>query len=204
MIQTLAISIFAARILRFRGGITSVLIEKQPQSWLCRLRYPWYPLTSLLPLFILFLAVIGYYYSAIELRNFVSYTLSLLLRLIILNDLVLRMLMMARRRIAIKKAIAKQELYLKTAAGAEAAADAGGAARPLMMETIVEMSEIDEQTRTLLKLVLFILAQAGIWAIWEPVFPAFGILQDIQFWSYSTVVDDVTKNGPICGGWLRR
>ena len=144
MIQTLAISIFAARILRFRGGITSVLIEKHPQSWLCRLRYLWYPLTSLLPLFILFLAVIGYYYSAIELRNLVSYTLSLLLGLIIFNDLVLRMLMLARRRIAIKKAIAKQELYLKTAAGAEAAADAGGAARPLMMETIVEMSEIVE------------------------------------------------------------
>ena len=65
------------------------------------------------------------------------------------------------------------------------------------METIVEMSQIDEQTRKLLELVLFILALAGIWAIWEPVFPAFGILQDIQFWSYSTVVDGVTKTVPI-------
>jgi potassium efflux system protein len=59
------------------------------------------------------------------------------------------------------------------------------------------MSEIDEQTRTLLKLALFILVLAGIWVIWEPVFPAFGILQDIQFWSYSTVVDGVTKTVPI-------
>jgi potassium efflux system protein len=48
-----------------------------------------------------------------------------------------------------------------------------------------------------LKLFLFILALAGIWAIWEPVFPAFGILQDIQFWSYSTVVDGVAKTVPI-------
>jgi potassium efflux system protein len=29
------------------------------------------------------------------------------------------------------------------------------------------------------------------------VFPAFGILQDIQFWSYSTVVDGVAKTVPI-------
>ena len=164
MIQALAISIFAARILRFRGGITSVLIEKHPQSWLCRLRYLWYPLAILLPLFILCLALIGYYYSAIELRNLVSYTLALLSGLIIFNDLVLRMLMLARRRIAIKKAIAKQELHLKSASGTEAGADAAGGARPLMMETIVEMSEIDEQTRTLLKLFLVILALAGIWA----------------------------------------
>jgi potassium efflux system protein len=197
MIQTLAMSIFAAHILRFRGGITSGLIEKHPQSWLCRLRYVWYPLAILLPLIILCLALIGYYYSAIELRNLVSYTIALLLGLIILNDLVLRMLMLARRRIAIKKAIAKQELHLKTASGTEAAADAGGETRAAMMETIVEMSEIDEQTRTLLKLFLFILALAGIWTIWEPVFPAFGILQDIQFWSYSTVVDGVAKTVPI-------
>ncbi|MCP4622121.1 MAG: hypothetical protein GY850_01150 [bacterium] len=39
MIQTLALSIFSAHILRFKGGITSVLLEKHPQSWLSRLRY---------------------------------------------------------------------------------------------------------------------------------------------------------------------
>jgi potassium efflux system protein len=197
MIQVLAISIFIAHILRFRGGITSILIEKHPQSWLCRLRYLWYPLAILVPLFILCLAVIGYYYSAFEIRSLVRNTIGLLLALIVFNDLVLRMLMLARRRIAIKKAIAKQELHLETASGTEAAADAGGGARPLMMETIIEMSEIDEQTRKLLKLVLVIFALVGIWAIWEPVFPAFGILQDIQFWSYSAVVDGVAKTVPI-------
>ncbi|MGD8883290.1 MAG: hypothetical protein PVI82_15440, partial [Desulfobacterales bacterium] len=197
MIQALAISIFIVRALKFRGGITSVLIEKHPQSWLCRLRYVWYPLAILLPLFILYLAAIGYYYSAFEIRILVRNTTILLLGLIVFNDLVLRMLMLARRRIALKKAIVNQELHQESTSGAEAAVDPGGAARPFMMETIIEMSEIDEQTRTLLKLVLFILALAGIWAIWEPVFPAFGILQDIQFWSYSTVVDGVAKTVPI-------
>jgi len=197
MIQAIAVSIFAARVLRFRGGITSVLIEKHPRSWLCRLRYVWYPLTILVPLLILYLEFIGYYYSAIELRNLIRDTTFLLVVLIVFNDLALRMLMLARRRIAIKKAIAKQELHIKTASDTEAAADAGGANKPLMMETIIEMSDIDEQTRKLLKLVLVILALAGIWTIWEPVFPAFGILQDIQFWSYSTVVDGVAKTVPI-------
>jgi len=197
MIQVLALSTFAARILGFRSGITSVLIEKHPQSWLCRLRYVWYPLAILVPLFILCLAVIGYYYSAMEIRNLVRYTLGLLLALIVLNDLMLRLLMLTRRRIALKKAFAKQELHHESTSGAEAVADPGGGAQSSRMETIIEMSQIDEQTRTLLKLVLFIFALAGIWAIWEPVFPAFGFLQDIQFWSYSTVVDGVAKSVPI-------
>jgi potassium efflux system protein len=150
-----------------------------------------------MPLFILYLAVIGYYYSAFEIRILVRNTTMLTLILIVFNDLMLRILMLARRRIALKKAIANQELDQESTSGAEAVAGSGGGARSLMMETIVEMSQIDEQTRKLLKLVLFILALAGIWAIWEPVFPAFGILQDIQFWSYSTVVGGVTKTVPI-------
>jgi potassium efflux system protein len=198
--QSLAISTFAALALRFRGGITSVLIENHPQSWLCRLRYVWYPLAILLPLFVFWLAVIGYYYSAIELRNLVTYTIALLLGLNIINELVLRMLMLARRRIALKKAIAKQELHIKEASDAEAAGAAGSDTPTLEMDTIIGMSEIDEQTRKLLKLVLFIFALAGIWLIWESVSPAFGILQDIRFWSYSTVVDGVSKTVPITLG----
>jgi len=197
MIQALALSIFAARTLRFRGGITSVLIEKDPQSWLCRLRYIWYPLLILLPLFILYLALTGYFYSAVEIRHLFRDTVGLMLALIVFKDLVLRALVLARRRIALKKAIANQELEHESATGGEAAADGDGGERSASIETIVAMSRIDEQTRTLLRLVLFIFALAGIWAIWEPVFPAFGILQDIQFWSYSTVVDGVTKTVPI-------
>ena len=197
VIQALATSAFAARTLRFRGGIASVLVEKHPQSWLCRLRYVWYPLAILSPLYILWLTLTGYYYSAIEIHNLVINTVTLVFALIIFNGLALRMLMLARRRIALKKAIAKQELYLESKSRTESGEDAGGSTRSSPLETIVEMSEIDEQTRTLLKLALFILVLAGIWVIWEPVFPAFGILQDIQFWSYSTVVDGVTKTVPI-------
>jgi potassium efflux system protein len=200
IIQTLAVSTFAAVALRFKGGITSVLIENHPQSWLCRLRYVWYPLAILLPLFVSWLAAIGYYYSAIELRNLIAYTIALILLINIINNLVLRMLMLARRRIALKKAIAKQELHIKEASDAETAGAAGSDTPTLPMDTIIGMSEIDEQTRKLLKLALFLLALVGLWVIWEPIFPAFGILQDIQFWSYSTVVDGVSKTVPITLG----
>ena len=193
----LAISIFTARILRFNGGITAELIEKYPQSWLCRLRYLWYPLAILMPLLIIWLAAVGYYYSAIEFGSLVGKTIVLILTLIVFNDLVLRMLTLVRRRVAIKKAIVNQDLHLKSASRAEAAAGPVRGTRSLRMEPMIGMSQIDEQTRSLLKLVLFIFALVGTWTIWEPVFPAFGILQDIEFWSYSTVADGVAKTVPI-------
>ncbi|MGD9062065.1 MAG: hypothetical protein PVF72_16615, partial [Desulfobacterales bacterium] len=48
--QGAAAALFYARILRFKGGITSVLIQKYPKSWLSRLRYVWYPLVVAIPL----------------------------------------------------------------------------------------------------------------------------------------------------------
>jgi potassium efflux system protein len=199
MIQVFAISIFLARSLRFRGGITSVLIEKHPQSWLCRLRYVWYPLLILLPLFTFYLALIGYYYSAFEIRTFARNTAMLLLGLIVFNDLVLRMLMRAYRKIALKKAILEQQRQKETTLDTDSglAAVAAEDDQASLMESVIGLSAIDEQTRTLLKTVIFILALVGLWAIWEPVFPAFGILQDVELWSYTRVVNGITQTVPI-------
>jgi potassium efflux system protein len=199
MMNALAVSIFAAVILRFRGGITSVLIEKYPRSWLGRLRYVWYPLAILVPLFIIWLAAIGYYYSAIELADLVRKTIVLFLTLIVFNDLVRRMLVLARRRIAWKNAMLAQrqqkETMSETDSGTASAATEED--QSSLMESIIGMSAIDEQTRTLLKMVIFIFALAGVWTIWEPVFPAFGILQDVELWSYTRVVDGITQTVSI-------
>jgi potassium efflux system protein len=199
LIQMVAVSAFAARTLRFKDGITAVLIEKHPQNWLCRLRYIWYPITILVPLIILFLALSGYYYSAIEIRILARDTIGLLLVLIVSNHLVLRLLTLVRRKLAWKKA--KMEQLQRMEAMSESRSD--GDAVPdtedhsSLMESIMGMSAIDEQTRTLLKLSLYIIAIAGIWTIWEPALPALGILQDIHLWSYTTVVNDTTQVVPI-------
>jgi potassium efflux system protein len=197
IVQALAVSTFFARILRFSGGITSVLIQKYPKSWLCRLRYLWYPLVILTPLFIICLAVIGYYYSAIEIRNLVRSTTALFFALIVFNDLMLRMLKLARRSIALRKTSEAEELKYKTPSDTKDPTGTISVDRPSGLGTSVKISQIDEQTRKLLKLVMFSLTLAGIWAIWASVFPAFGILEDIHFWSYSTVVDGVSRTVPI-------
>ncbi len=191
-----AAAVFFARVLRFKGGITSVLIQKHPKSWLTRLRYVWYPLIIAVPVVAIYLTVRGYYYSALEIRHLLRLTVTLIFGLIIFNDLVLRLLMLSRRKIALKKAQMAQQLQKEkladTGSGpAPAAIDTAEQASP--MESTIGMGVIDDQTRTLLKTTIFIFGLAGLWTIWAPVFPALGILQSVKIGSYTTVVDGASQ-----------
>lgn len=191
--QCMALSAFGAIAFGFDRGVTSVLLKKYPDTWFCRLRYIWYPAMVLIPLYIFWLALSGFYFSAIEARELIYKTILLFFGLVVLNSLILRLLLLARRRIALKKAMegrsgqqTQQPQDKQTKEG-----------RPSVMETVVRLSAIDEQTRSLLKLFLFALGLVGLWTIWAPVLPAFGILQDIEFWSYTAVVNGVETIVPI-------
>ncbi len=198
MVYSLAISIYAARILSFKGGITSVLITKYPQSWWCRLRYIWYPLAILLPLSIFCLAMIGYYYSAVEIRLLLRDTVVLLSALFIFDCLALRLLTLARRRIAREKALlARQQQQATTDAGSGLTPKKPTEGQAAPVESIVEISDIDEHTRTLLKLVTYTIALVVLWTIWEPALPALGVLQDIHLWSVTEVINGSPQAVPV-------
>ena len=49
-------------------------------------------------------------------------------------------------------------------------------------------------------LFLFVITITGLWTIWEHLFPALGLFQDIQFWAYEATVDGVQKTVPITLG----
>jgi potassium efflux system protein len=200
IIMMIATSVFLGRILRFSGGIVTALLKTNPTGWLARLRYVGWPLAVGLPLFIAALAASGYFLSAQQLRHLLRLTAWLALSLVVLNSLALRWLSVASRRFAIQEARRKWEAQReadrqKLADGRPSPADEEGKLIP--PEPEIRLAEISEQTQAFLRTVMFILVAIGLWAIWEPVFPAFGILQDIQLWSYSGTVNGVTTQIPI-------
>ncbi len=199
MVQGMGVSICIATTLQFSGGIVAHLLKYHKADLLTRLRFAWYPLAVGLPLFAVVLAALGYYYSALEVRNLIRMTALVLMSLMILNHLALRWLTLVRRKIALKEARQKRQLERENLGRLEA--EEGGidtqAGTLLIKEPEVGLAQIDEQTRTLLRTVIFIFLLTGLWLIWEPVFPAFGILQDIHLWSYNSVVDGAPKAMPI-------
>ena len=200
MVQVIAISAFLGRILRFSGGVVTTLLKNHPTGWLARLRYVWWPVAVGMPLFLAVLAALGYFLSALELRDLMRTTVGMIIFLIVLNSLALRSLSLARRRFAIREARRKVEAQReadrrKRAESQTSATDDEGPMLPAS-EPEIGLAEISEQTQSLLRTVMFILVAIGLWAIWEPIFPAFGILQDVHLWSYSGVVDGVTTAIP--------
>jgi potassium efflux system protein len=198
-----ALSIFLGWILRFPGGIVSPILKKHPTGWLARLRYIWWPIAVGMPFFLAVLTVVGYFLSAMQLRSFIRETILLALFLIILNSLSLRWLALARRKFAIREARRKaeerrEEILRKQAEEKIPGTGEQEALAPVIhSEPEIGLAEIDGQTRSILRTIMFILIAIGLWAIWEPVFPAFGILQDIHLWSYSTIVDGAATTIPI-------
>ena len=200
IVQVIAVSAFLGWILRFSGGVVTSLLKNHPAGWLARLRYVWWPVAVGMPLFLAVLAALGYFLSALELRDLIRATLGMVIFLIVLNSLALRWLSLARRRFAMREARHKVEAQReanrrKQAESQTSSTDDEGPMLPAS-EPEIGLAEISEQTQSLLRTVMFILVAIGLWTIWEPIFPAFGILQDVQLWSYSQVVDGVTTTIP--------
>ncbi|MBW2441794.1 MAG: mechanosensitive ion channel [Deltaproteobacteria bacterium] len=200
IVQVLALSAFFGRILRFSGGVVTALLKNYPTGWLARLRYIWWPVAVGLPLVLAALVAGGYFLSALQLREYIGMTVALLMSLIVFNSLALRWLTIARRRFARREAQRKREAQQaadrKITTGQPAAVtDEDKPPPPADHE--IGLAEISEQTQSLLRTVMFVLVALGLWAIWEPVFPAFGILNDIHLWSYSGTVDGVATAIPI-------
>jgi potassium efflux system protein len=196
MVWSIAFTVFFARILGFKKGITSLLIEQKNQSLIWRFRYGWYPFVFV-PLLISVLAASGYHYSALEIHGLVTTTIGCAITIFVFSSLVLRALKLARRSVVLKKAAEIKELEEKTASANGESLRPDDGSQSAVLDTVVNMDTIDEHNRALQKLVVFIVSLVCFWAIWKDVFPAFGILQNIQFWGSTVIVDGIEKVVPI-------
>jgi potassium efflux system protein len=201
MAITVGISVVAARIFRFSGAIVSTLIRNQPDHLLTRSRYVWYPLIVGLPLLTAVLAALGYYYfTALALTDHLLATYELILILAIVHSLLLRWLFIAKRRFAYKETKRKRE---EEEAAREQQTDEGAVemgvegAAVAVEEMEITIDEIDEQARTLLRVVVLFSLIIGLWAIWVQVLPAFQSVLDIRLWTSSVEIEGVTRQVPI-------
>jgi potassium efflux system protein len=128
----------------------------------------------------------------------------LVIALILGNGLVLRWLVVTQRRLAYEEAIRKRQERLEAARAQQSdpAHPASTDGQQVMESFDIEEPEItraqiNEQTRSLLQMILFFSALLGLWAIWDDVLPALNVFENVTLWSYSAEVDGVTRVMPI-------
>jgi len=195
IISTAAIAVFLHHVLHPGKGLLQHTIKDNPNGWLVRLRYVWYPAAIIMPLIIIGFAVAGYYLSALELQQKLIITLRLIFLTMIIHALVFRWLTLVNRQLAIANARQKR----KAAALSEKHHAAIGGEDPVLPvdEHLIDIPKINEQTSNLLNVFIGIGLIIGFSMIWKNILPAFSFLEHIVLWQHQVNVNNQQSYEPI-------
>lgn len=193
-VSMLAIALFLARLLHPSKGIMQDMIRAQPDGWLAKLRYVWYPAAISVPLVIIGFAVAGYYLSALELQEQLILSLRMIFLLIIVYEMVVRWLTLVNRQLAITNARQKR----KAAFLAEKQPAPGGEDPILPVdEQLIDIPKINAQTIRLLNVFTSIGLTVGFFVIWKNILPAFTFIENIVLWQHVVSIDNQDSLQPV-------
>jgi potassium efflux system protein len=178
-----------------RTGVVANHYERNPATWVSRLRWLWYGIAFGGPLLLALAAIVGYPYTAGMLTRHLIDTLWLVLGIIVVNLVVLRWLALARRKIQWQQALEEREIRKAEQSTERDEQDEGEA--PQVQSKPLDLDEVNQQTRRLMHAGLSFIGIIAAWGIWAEVLPALGILQQVSLWSRAMIVDGVQTISPV-------
>ncbi len=169
VLSHLSLVIVFAFLFNPRKGLFSSELDGSRHSLMWKLRWLWYPLLVGCPLALMVLAWIGYLWTALILSIQFQVTLRILLAGVIIYGLLVRWFTIRQRRIALNEALEERKARREQAVKAEEEAEA-----PDFLEVSEEELQLDdvvEQTRRLLRVAVGIAAVVLIWFWWTKTLP---------------------------------
>ena len=182
------------RLLRPSTGVLRNYAAYAAGSWIDRLRGAFWLAAVAVPIALIVLTVVGYYYTAQQLIFKVEVTAWLLLAALFIRAMLYRWLMLRHRRLRI------DQLRQRQAAAQEAAAEAGQDQGPsdipeVAADEAADLQSISRQTQRLVNTTLLILSVSGLWLIWVDVLPALNYLDRWGWETYETIQESVELDG---------
>ena len=176
----IVVAVFAHRVMRPKSPVMQAIAARHATGWVWRTRYVGYLFAVGLPSALAGLGLAGYYYTAVHLAKRLQATAVVVLVLMLLNGVLLRWALLARRRLAI-------EQLRKRRAAAQAedkSAVPGVASEPVPeapQEPAVDLTIVGIQIRDLIRSVIAVSLVVGMWLVWADVLPALGRL-NVVLW----------------------
>jgi len=160
---------FLARLLRPDTGVLAGYLAAHPDGWIDRLKNLWFPLALLAPAALIVLAGTGYFLTAVAIHHRLQLTACLLAAGPIVYGLALRAFTIHERRLALAERLRQRE--------ADHEAEEPESELPDISPVEPEEEELDlrgvgDQTRHLLRFLVFVVVGIGIWFAWADLAPA--------------------------------
>lgn len=176
------------RLTHPKNGLYARDFQRDRTAWWSRIRWLWLGIAMAAPLLLIGLAAIGFYYTALQLAGRMMMTVWLMIALIVVYSLLLRWSLIEYRNLGMQRLQERR-----------AAAEAATATSPPVPNTQLEikLSDINQQTRRMLQLVVATGLVTGLWWIWAPVVPAFGVLRHIILWTPAFTPGRTVQLAPI-------
>jgi potassium-dependent mechanosensitive channel len=167
-------------------GFTAALAGGWGGPAAVRLGWLWRGCAVAVPLGLAGLMGMGYGYSAVQLAVSGLQSIWLVIVALVIHGLALRWLLISRRRIAL------DQLRQRAAERVQAEAGAAASTPPVLDDTRLDVTTINQQTRRLFNAALFVGVLAGLYLIWSPVLPALGFLERVTLWQQRAADGTVT------------
>ncbi|MCY4635118.1 MAG: mechanosensitive ion channel, partial [Acidobacteria bacterium] len=165
VVLAIASAVFLSRVLHPAHGVSAELLAANRGDWLERLRNVWYGVAVLAPLGLAGVALAGYMYAAADLTAKSLETLWLATAAIVAYGMVSRWVLVSRRTLAFRQ---RRE---------RAQAEEGE-----VVEPAPDLSQIDAQTRRLIRTLSTAAALGGVWLVWSDMVPALSVLDRVVLW----------------------
>jgi len=195
LIGSVAIALFAVRVLSPHKGIFAERLSRAGALWLTR--GIWYPLLWGAPLLLGAFAVTGYYDSASQLQSRGVLTVAICVLGLIAYGVAMREVLVARRRLEMQRAYERREKARAAAANRQASEATGDATPQALDASEIDVASISQQTRALVRMIALVGLAIGLWLVWKQLLPALGVLDNVALWTQTIATDAGTKIVPV-------
>lgn len=178
MFVTLMLSVSAVFFKLFKpsSGLWKEDIAKRPGGWLDRLSSIWFPLLVCAPIGLSVTAMMGYFYTALQLCLYCITTVGLFFATYLLREFFIRWLSITERKLTLEQWAKKRELQADNEPSDKTV-------DPMPIdEMTIDIEETSSQTLRLLNSAFWITLIVGTLVIWSEVLPALNLLNDIILW----------------------
>jgi potassium efflux system protein len=174
------LSVFIYRILHPRRGALVELLDHEGLTW--RSSILWFPVVVALPAMLAAVAAYGYYETAALIQSRLFTTGWLILLGLTVYGLGMRSVLVAHRRLTLKRTLEKRAKAVAAREAQEGAVASGDATPQSREEPEIELSAVSDQVRTLISLTVIIGVFITLWMVWSRIVPALGVLDEITLW----------------------